>query len=257
MNIEDHIPTTQLQPFIRTYKIIESQDEAVNRVLPDTSFALAFRYKGQVNYLTGSHLQQLPATLITGLRTSVRLINYLQNTATIIVQFREGGAAAFFREPLYELFGESVSLDNFISRQKISVIEEQLAEATDNPQRIIIIERFLLSVLNTPKQDPLISNAIRTIVAAKGMLKMKELAGSLYLSQDAFEKRFRKIVGSSPKQFSSIVRMKSITSQIQPSQHLTDIALQAGYFDQPHFNKDFRKFTGLSPTDFFKAPPIW
>jgi AraC-like DNA-binding protein len=226
-------------------------------VLPDTSFAIAFRYKGQVNYLTDTNIHNLPSTVITGLRTSVRLINYLENTATIIVQFKEGGTAAFFREPLYELFGESVSLDNFISRQKISIIEEQLAEATNSKQRIAIVEQFLLSILHTQRNDQLITNAIEKITSTKGIIKMKELADSFYLSQDAFEKRFRKIIGTSPKQFSSIIRMKSITNQIHPTQSLTDIALQAGYFDQPHFNKDFRRFTGLSPTDFFKSSPRW
>jgi AraC-like DNA-binding protein len=257
MNIEDHIPATLLQPFIRTYKIIECQDEQVNRVLPDTACALAFRYKGQVNYLTDTNIHHLPSTVITGLRTSVRLINYLQNTATIIVQFKEGGAAAFFREPLHELFGESVSLDNFISQQKILLIEEQLAEATNNKQRIGIIEHFLLSILHARRNDQLITDAIEKITATKGIIKIKELAAAVYLSQDAFEKRFRKLIGTSPKQFSSIIRMKSITSQIHPTQPLTDIALQAGYFDQPHFNKDFRRFTGLSPTDFFNSPSRW
>jgi len=51
MNIDTHIPTELLSPFFKTYLIIESQDELVNRVLPDTSLAIAFRYKGQVNYI--------------------------------------------------------------------------------------------------------------------------------------------------------------------------------------------------------------
>lgn len=257
MNITDHIPTQVLQPFIRTYKIIESQDELVNRVLPETALALAFRYKGQVNYLTDNHTQHLPATAITGLRTSVRLINYLPNTATIVVLFKEGGAAAFFPEPLYELFGESVSLDNLIDRQKISVIEEQLAEAGNNNQRIAIVEHFLLSILNIQRQDALITSAVEKIKASNGIIKIKALADCLYLSQDAFEKRFRKTVGTSPKQFSSIIRMKSVIRQKQPLQTLTDLALEAGYFDQPHFNKDFRRFTGLSPADFFRSPLLW
>lgn len=257
MNIDDHIPTELLRPFVKTYRIIESQDELINRVLPDTSLTLAFRYKGQVNYLADSTIQHLPNTVISGLRTSARLINYLKDTATIIVLFKETGATAFFKEPLYELFTESVSLDNFISRQKISVVEDQLAEASNNSQRIAIIEHFLLSILYNPKQDSLIANAIQKIHATKGIIKMKELAGGFYLSQDAFEKRFRKTIGTSPKQFSSIVRMKSIINQKQSIRSLTDIAFDAGYFDQPHFNKDFKRFTGLTPTDFFNSPSLW
>jgi len=257
MKPEAHIPTGLLRPFIRTYLIIESKEELVNRVLPDTSLAIAFKIKGQVNYITSNTSNGLPSSVISGLRKSVRLINYLKDTATIIVLFKETGAAAFFKEPLHELFEESVSLNNFIRQQKILRIEEQLAETQNNHQRIAIIEQFLLSKLYDRKPDRLISAAVHKIYAAKGIIKIKELAGALYISHDAFEKRFRKVVGSSPKQFSSIVRMKSVVNQEQQTGMLTDIALNAGYFDQPHFNKEFKLFTGQTPTDFFKSPSFW
>jgi hypothetical protein len=35
--------------------------------------------------------------------------------------FKEAGAAAFFKAALHELFEEPVSLDNFITQQKISI----------------------------------------------------------------------------------------------------------------------------------------
>lgn len=255
MNIDTHIPTELLKPFIKTYLIIESQDELINRVLPDTSLAIAFRYKGQVNYITDSSRNGLPRSVVSGLRKSVRLINYTKNTGNILVIFKEAGATAFFKEPLHELFEESIPLDNFIPQ--VSIVEEQLAEAQNNHQRITIIEQFLLSKLYDPRPDKLIAAAIQKIHSAKGIIKIKELADTLYISQDAFEKRFRKIAGTSPKQFSSVVRMKSIINQRQYGQTLTEIAFDAGYFDQAHFNKDFKLFTGQTPSDFFKSPPSW
>lgn len=38
MNIDAHIPTEPLRPFIKTYLIIENQDELVNRVLHKQTF---------------------------------------------------------------------------------------------------------------------------------------------------------------------------------------------------------------------------
>lgn len=253
----DYIPAELLKPFVRAYRIIESQDELVNRVLPGTSLTIAFRYKGQVNYLSDNDRRFIPTSTISGLRKSVRLIHYLQDTATIIVQFKETGAKAFFNEPLHELFEESVSLDAFIRQSKMAIIEEQLAEAPNNIQRIDIIERFLLSELCDHKTDKLISAAVEKIHSAKGAIKIKELADTLYISNDAFEKRFRKSVGTSPKQFSSIVRMESIAKQKLQTKHLSDLAFNAGYYDQPHFNKDFKLFTGLAPKDFFKNTGFW
>lgn len=257
MNVHSYIPSDLLKPFVKEYRIIESEEGQVNRVLPDTAVAIAFRYKGQVNYISDNNLNNLPVSTISGLRKSVRLIRYSENAATIIVLFKEAGAAPFFKVPLHELFEESVSLHNFISRQKISMIEEQLAGADNNNQRIAIIERFLLSLLYNQKPDELIFASLQKIVDAKGILKIKGLAGSLYISQDAFEKRFRKTIGATPKQFASIIRMKSIVSQSIQKQTLSNITFDAGYFDQPHFNKGFKLFTGLTPTQFLKSPSFW
>lgn len=257
MHIEHHLPAAILQPFIKSYLIIACDEERVNRILPDTNLTLAFRYKGQVDYLAGNTRSHLPVTLVSGLRKSPRLVNYIKDSGNVLVIFKETGAAAFFREPLHELFEESIPLDDFMPRSTIATIEEQLAEAPDNSKRIALVEQFLLSRLYPVIPDPLIAAALQKIHEVKGNLKIRELAASLFVSQDAFEKRFRKTVGTSPKQFCFIVRMRSITAQNTGTLNFTDIALDAGYFDQPHFNKDFRLFTGQAPTEFFLAPPLW
>jgi AraC-like DNA-binding protein len=257
MTITQCLPTESLKSFIKAYLIIESHAEAVNRVLPDTSMAIAFQYKGQVNYVTDNKISKVPASAISGLRRSARLINYLKDTATFIVLFNATGASAFFKAPMYELFEESVSLDNFIEQAQISFIEEHLAGAENNPQRVAIVERFLLSKLSRQNHDGLILAALQKIHHEKGNIKIKRLANALFISQDAFEKRFRRIVGTTPKQYSSIVRMKSIIDQKPLGENLAGVVFEAGYFDLPHFYKDFKSFTGQTPTDFFSAPFFW
>lgn len=256
MKIQDYIPTDKLRPFIKTYRIIESENELTNRVVPNTSFAIAFRFKGQISYNNDTGKTDLPTTF-SGLRKSVRLINYAPNTSSLIVLFTETGAFAFFRQPLYELFEESVSGDNFFTKSEISYIEEYLAETNNNKLRIAIVERFLYSKLIDNKPDKLVNEAITKIYLNHGLLKMKSLADSLFISQDAFEKRFRKVTGTTPKQFSSIVKMRTIIQQKSEYFSFLDIALENGFYDQAHFNKDFKLFTGQTPTDFFKSSLHW
>ncbi|MEX6686339.1 helix-turn-helix transcriptional regulator [Danxiaibacter flavus] len=257
MLLNTYIPAPQLRPFIKSFLVIESSDDLVNRILPGTSMAIAFRYKGQVNYLKDDAYDHLPVSTITGLRKSVRLINYQKDSANIIVVFKEAGASAFFREPLNELFEESISLDNLIPRQEILDIEDRLATAFDTPQRIAIVEAFLSSKLKAQETDKLVQTAVEKIYNTAGIIRMKELADILYISKDAFEKRFRKTVGASPKLFSSVVRMNAAIHHHKPIHTMLDIALDAGYYDQAHFNKAFKLFTGQTPLDFFKSPPSW
>ncbi|WP_412466398.1 helix-turn-helix domain-containing protein [Pedobacter sp. KLB.chiD] len=253
MTIENFIPTDTLRPFIRAFRIIESQEEMTNIVLPDTSIAVALRYRGQTSYMYKNKQENLPDSTITGLRKSARVIHYLNESATFIILFTETGAKAFFDHPIDELFGESVSLDNFFEKQKIAIIVEQLAKAKNNIQRIITVENFLLSNLLRYKNDILISTAIEKIYSSNGAIKIKKLADDLYLSQDAFEKRFRKAVGSSPKQFSSIIQLKIITTK-PLTDSLVRVALNNGFYDQSHFNKSFKLFTGVTPLEFYKSP---
>jgi AraC-like DNA-binding protein len=257
MRIEEHIPTEQLRPYIKAYRIIESSEGMVNRVVPNTSFAMAFRFRGRISYVNDSDKIILPVTTFSGLRKSVRLINYTPQTSALIVLFKETGVSAFFKQPLHELFEKSVPLDNFFAYSEISIIEERLAELNNNKKRIAVIEQFLCSKLSHNTTDKLVSEAIASIYIDNGLTQIRELANSLFISQDAFEKRFRKVTGASPKQFSSIVRMKSIINQNASSSTFLDIALENGYYDQSHFNKDFKIFTWQTPTDFFKSASYW
>ena len=157
------------------------------------------------------------------------------------------------------MYEESVSLEDVTGFQDVSFLEDMLASAANHPQRIALIEQFLLSKLKHDqyKPDLLVLHALESIQLAKGVVKIKELADTHCISLDAFEKRFRRAVGVSPKQFSYIIRMKSVVQRGLTGKSLADMAFEAGYFDQPHFNKDFKLFTGQAPTDFLKSPVFW
>jgi len=257
MKIEKYIPGNILKPFIKTFMIIESEDRMENRILPDTSIVMAFRFKGRVTYRENNIEKGFPASAITGLRKSARLLNYLKQTANLLVVFNEGGAAAFFKEPIHELFEASLPLESIIHRHKLREIEERLAAAKSNLQRISIVERFLISELKETQSDLLVLNAAQKIKAANGDVKIKDLVKVLYISRDPFEKRFRRLIGTSPKQFAAIVRLRNLIDNRLPAESLTGAALAAGYFDQAHFIKDFKSFTGQTPQVFFKSSAYW
>lgn len=257
MKFETYTPSNLLKPFIKTYTIIESQDEIYNRILPDTSFALAFRLNGQISYLNEINKTLLPTVAFSGLKKSVRLIEYAPHSAAIIVLFTETGVPAFSKQPLYELFEQSISLDNFFPTSEISEVEEHLAESSSILSKIRIVEEFLLSKIIYQNPDKLVSEAISKIKSAKGNLRIKELANSLHISQDAFEKRFRKITGATPKQFSYIVKMNAVINLNSLSPSFLDMAIENGFYDQAHFIKDFKIFTGQTPTAFFSSSNYW
>ncbi|HTN36284.1 MAG TPA: DUF6597 domain-containing transcriptional factor [Arachidicoccus sp.] len=257
MQFETHTPAQCLQPFVKAYMVIESDTGSTNRIVPDTSFALALRLRGKISYLEGHHKTPLPPVCFSGLRKSVRLIDYAPGSAAIIVLFKETGVPAFFKQPLYELFDRSVNLDYFFPSSEIAALEQLLAESSCHSAAITVIEAFLISKLTGHRPDALVSEAVSRMHTANGNISIKEFAKTLYLSQDAFEKRFRKITGASPKQFSKILKLNSLIHQKFNKTSLSDLVFDNGYFDHAHFIKDFKVFTGQTPTDFFKSPHFW
>jgi len=258
MQLTSYAPSDILKPYVRVYNIVESEDGMESSILPDTALVMAFRYKGSVTYGGGEEARRrLPVSVITGVRESVRSLQYARDTANLLVIFRETGAAAFFKVPLHELAGISLSLDMLLPEALVRETEERLAAAADHPGRIAVVESLLCALLQAPVQDALVLHAVRAITAAKGMVRIKALAGHLHISQDAFEKRFRRQAGVSPRQFASIVRFRHVIAQVPLSGSLTAAALGAGYFDQAHFIKDFRAFTGQAPREFFRSGRYW
>lgn len=257
MNIYKYTPTDRLKPFIKTFMILESEHDLQNRILPDTSVVMVFRYKGNSTYSNGLSDDHLPLSAITGLRKSARLINYSKNTANLLVIFHEAGPSAFFEVPVHELFGSTIALDNIFPKHELAEIEEKLFEAPSNRQRFKLVEQFLLSKLRVGVPDQLVVKAIQNIKLIGGNLSIKNLAEGLFISRDPFEKRFRKLTGTSPKHFASIIRLRSLISTYSNSVSFTEMAYQAGYFDQSHFIKDFKSFTGLTPQAFFQSGRYW
>jgi AraC-like DNA-binding protein len=250
-------PVELLKPFIKTFMVIESGDGLQNNLLPDTTMTMAFKLRGTI-----THEAQLntsfPSSFIAGIRRSTLTVNYTKDTLNLLVIFHEGAASAFFNTPLHEFAGTPLALNNLVQASTVRDVEEQLCECATHAERIAIIESWLISKLKSYTPDRLVQHAIQKIKSAGGDIRIKELVAGLPISRDPFEKKFRKIVGTSPKQFAAIVRMRNLIDNYSANSTLTDIAYSAGYFDQSHFIRDFHSFTGKTPKEYFAtAPQTW
>ncbi|PJZ78783.1 helix-turn-helix domain-containing protein [Leptospira neocaledonica] len=258
MNIETFLPNKNLQPYIRQFLIIGSESGMQNKILPGSSLVISFRLNGKISHKIENQEDVLPISGIAGLRRIPRLIEYSRKTSTLLVIFKEGGAASFIKEPLHHLFEMNLSLNHLFSPKKISEIEEKLFHTKTNFEKISIVENFLISEWIGSKQDNLILDSIRKIRKSKGNLKIVDLLMGMPISRDSYEKRFREMIGTSPKQFSNLVRLRNFIDSYSSETSLTEAAQEAGYFDQAHFIKDFKTFTDETPKQFFKlSTPYW
>ena len=252
MSFTTFIPSDALKPYVKLLAISEATEESAYKVLPGTGMVMGFQYSGNLVTIENTKETRLNTAGITGLQDKFRLFKNSKNIGTALVFFNETGAAYFFKAPMNELFGESVALDNFMSQSELNEIEDRLSEAQSHTQRITIVEQFLINHIQPLYTDKLVQTAIAHIQHTKGNIKITDLAKLLYTSKSPLEKRFRKIVGASPKKFASIVRFNALLKSHTEEKTLTELGLEAGYFDQAHFIHDFKTITGETPETYFQ-----
>lgn len=253
MIIKHYKPAGLLKNYIESYSFVKTGYAVEKLIHPDISIILSIRLSGKHQYTLNDTQFDLPPVAVTGIRKGIKSIHLSQGTETILVRFKAAGAGSFFKIPIHEFYESGLSLNDIYSPNIVDTFLQQIAFSESDQKRIEALEMFLNSRLTKPP-DLLVATAVEQMHFMHGKLKIQQLCLNLNISVDAFEKRFRKTAGTSPKQYCSIIRMRhAIDIMSAQTCALPDVIHQLGYFDQTHFIKDFKLFTGLTPTVYLKS----
>jgi AraC-like DNA-binding protein len=235
---------------VKRFVIVEFPSDRKLRLLPDTNFMAELRFSGE-HALDGG--RELPRAAISGLWDTARARLYRGGTGILLVMFTESGASAFLRKPLDALFNTTTAIEHVLEgAPELDALDERLAAAKDHVRRIQIAESFLLARVQKNGPDSFVSAAVARLEASRASIRIEELARQVGVSQSALERRFRRDVGTSPKQFASILRLKNAVRLRARGHDFISIAHSVGYSDQSHFINDFKRATGLAPSAFFR-----
>jgi AraC-like DNA-binding protein len=250
MRMTTFAPSAALSTVVTKFLVVESDVEVMRAVLPDVGGILGVRFAGSATHGAA----RMPFAAVTGIQQTVRHMTTQAGSGIVLVNFKPGGAAAVLRVPMHELFGKAIGLDAILGRAEAARMIDRVASAPDNATRVAILDAIL--VQRVGEIDPLVTAAARAIDAARGSLRIADLARTLRITQDPLEKRFRRTVGSSPKHLASIVRVRHAVDLAREARStrgtMSAVAYEAGYFDQSHFNREFRSITGQAPSVFFR-----
>lgn len=250
MRFDKFFPKEILKPYIKYFAISENDFESEYKVFPSAGLVIGFQYKGKLSSLENNNEHLLSTAGITGVSDTYKIFRNSPNTGTVLVYFTETGFSRFSASPVNELFNQSISLDYIFQKDNIEEVEEKLFLAKTDHDKIAVVESFLWSQLKEIHEDHLVIKAISLLYQAKGNMRIKELSEKLFISQSPLEKRFRKLVGTSPKKFASIVRFNAVLNDMNEKKPLSEISFENNFFDQAHFIKDFKQYTGETPEVF-------
>ena len=248
-HVFEQMPAAPLRPFIQRFLLIDFPSHYGDVHLPDIGAVAAFSLRG-VCRIDGD--RWAPPAAFTGLYDTVRAHEH-HDHAVLLATFTPAGAAAFLRLPLEEVAGTTTDLADLIARPiELDQLRERIAEAGNDHRRVQLLQEFLLARIRTSEPDPLVAAAVAWLEQGRGVVRIDDLTRYIGLSQSALERRFRRVVGVSPRKFASVVRLRHAVQLRATGMDLTSIALAAGYFDQSHFVRDFRRMSGSAPSTFFR-----
>lgn len=246
-------PSARLAPYVNVLRVVETAEDATRVLVPDGDVTLGIRYSGSASMLEDGELRSLPNATFASLRATARHMFTRAGGGIVLAAFRPGGAARFFPQPLHELFGETLELESFWKKSEIARAESRIGEAKTHRERVRVMDDLLCERLRPDDVDPVVSAAVRAIRARNGCIRIAQLADALDVCIDPLEKRFRAVVGASPKQLASILRVKHALDSYRPGINLARLSLDTGFSDQSHFIREFRRVFGDSPQRFFRT----
>ena len=199
--------------------------------------------------------KKLPDLFLYGQSTKHTTLHAPGKFNTIGIYFYPQALKSIFGINAEELTNTCVDV-NLLSMKQGFSLSEQLLNTLDINEQIDILNAYLFSLVQKNKVpvDGSTQYAINSIITSKGNVPLKELVDKLNMSERNFERKFKEIVGISPKMFSRICKFQASLNQLRNNEFhkLSDIAFENEYADQSHFIRTFKEFTGISPYQFSK-----
>jgi AraC-like DNA-binding protein len=232
----DHLPETQsrLLPIGSMELVINLHEDRLPLFDPDSRTE-----QGSTNgtRLCGAHSQSF-------------IINNNRQVCAIGVHFKPGGNAAFFSISAGELHNQIISLDQ-VWKSRATELRDRLLTASTSETRLLILEQFLLSMMQPSSCHPAVEFALRAFGQVPTPT-VKTVIDQIGFSTRHFNQLFRDRVGLTPKLYCRVQRLQYVLHQLVDKEQVNwmDIAFTCGYFDQAHFIHDFRMFAHCTPTEY-------
>lgn len=210
------------------------------------------RYRKQHYQKNGSYSQ-----LLVGLVEKYQEVEFYGPLNRVAIVFHPGGINHFLQAPL------SHHLEKHFSKfHALGISFERCLDAVYAAENLKT-KRDLLDAFFIEKYHPFneieVLRAIDYLVTSSVPIKVSELSNKLGMSRRTLLRRFKKHLGYSMEEYTSIIKFRKALLNFQKKQetkHLSKIALESNYYDQPDFNHQIKSRSDLTPKQLFEQLEI-
>lgn len=154
--------------------------------------------------------------------------------------------------PASEFKGENVALGDLNDKGLIE-LADKVQNTNNSRDAIFLIEQFLMSRLKN--FDAYNYRRIASVVDSinnEQESNIMELADIACLSYKQFGRVFSEYIGSSPKEFTRIIRFQRALHILENRAEIgfAELAVECNYYDQSHLIREFKAFSGYTPAEY-------
>jgi AraC-like DNA-binding protein len=244
-------PSPAVARFVEFYWTLEDDapGDSLQRILPDGRGCLVLNFASPYARYCNNAWQLQPRSFLVGQITGPLVLRPSGPMAMLGIQFRPQGAAELFAAPMGELNDHAVMLDAVcpgLARHLEPVMD------FDTPGQAVFAVDGLLSQFaerSEASADAALSFAVAALGRSHGLARIRHLAERVGWSTRQLQRRFKAVVGISPKLFARMQRFQAVLRATDGREaDWVTAAVHSGYYDQSHLIRDFREFAGKPPT---------
>jgi len=248
----------ELKPYIHNYWIVRKKnlsEPITNKILSDGNSGFIINFSNPYSITINDKAVQCNDNFTFTGQTKYPMYMTFENTLDAIgIRFNSAGAFTFLNTDIYK-FKDTIFGLNSSHVLELDEFYNELTLAKSIKDKITHIENFLLKILrnNKSKNSVWIFDFVKSIVLRKGDIKIEEFCHKFDISRKDCERKFKKEIGFTPKEYARIIRMQHTKDSISSlnTKSLTSISYENGFFDQSHFIREFKFFMNETPKEYF------
>lgn len=252
-------PCRELRPYVRYYWAFKSSERLNALTFPIGCPQIIFHRKSPL---------RIPELGISQPRLAVSgQVNFPAHLCSkgdlemVVAVFQPNAMKIFLHLPVFLLHNQEVS-GHDLGNNELETLAEKITDCEDASQCVAMTEQWLLAQMANAKTPQFECDIKRTTAAMRQLFAMPEtpvaeLASTACLGKKQFERLFRNMVGTNPKEYARIVRFQKSLKHLQhyPGNgiNLAQLAYRCGYADQSHLVREFKQFSGQTPLSLQKT----
>ena len=256
MKLLKRSPKDELRQFIKNYWILDitSEEEFRQRIIPFGSVDLIIHLKSPMRKWDSEHQIIEPNIFLEGQYLQSKHVESSSATLILGVSFYPWATKTFFNHYADEFSNCVISYD-LVDPKNLQTLFWSLDPADSYDSLFLKIDQFFLN--KKRKQLNSTEQGIKDFLNQVSDLSWDQWS-ALYktwgTSIRSREQVFKRLIGIDSKKLYSKIKFQNSFKLLESSKpkRLTDIALEAGYYDQSDFCRHFKRFVGISPMNYIK-----